>query len=226
MTSYVQFGCLYCAPDGWTNFDSSPTLRLERLPVVGHLMRKNERRFPANVRYGDIVKGLPIPSNSARAIYASHVLEHLSRVEFELALRNTFEALEPGGVFRLVVPDLEIRAKRYLESLEAASEMANDWFMRATLLGEEKRRTLPARLIKVLGGSQHQWMWDYPSLRRSLDEHGFVSIRRARLGDNPDPMFDRVEDPNRFFDPVDQLEELCVEGIKPGPGIAHTATGR
>jgi len=56
---YVQYGCGFCAPKDWTNFDSSPTLRWERLPVIGKLYTKNSQRFPLGVLYGDIVKGLP-----------------------------------------------------------------------------------------------------------------------------------------------------------------------
>ena len=58
---YVQYGCGWSAPKEWRNFDASLTLRFERLPLIGHLYTKNESRFPGNVEYGDIVKGLPIP---------------------------------------------------------------------------------------------------------------------------------------------------------------------
>ncbi|MQP68452.1 hypothetical protein GE253_24335 [Niveispirillum sp. SYP-B3756] len=57
---FVQYGCGWTAPPGWHNFDASPTLRFERLPLVGRLYSKNGRRFPDNVRYGDIVRGLPL----------------------------------------------------------------------------------------------------------------------------------------------------------------------
>ena len=53
---YVQYGCGFSAPEGWKNFDASPTLQFERLPVIGRLFTKNASRFPENVRYGDIVK--------------------------------------------------------------------------------------------------------------------------------------------------------------------------
>ncbi|MCP5113600.1 MAG: hypothetical protein GY953_22435, partial [bacterium] len=50
---YVHYGCHFTAPDGWLNFDASPTLRFERFPILGRLYTKNESRFPPNVRYGD-----------------------------------------------------------------------------------------------------------------------------------------------------------------------------
>src|SRR2546421_9928005 len=69
----VQFGCGLSAPETWRNFDASPTLRFERLPIVGRLYTKNGERFPGNVEYGDIVKGLPLVRESCAAVYASHV---------------------------------------------------------------------------------------------------------------------------------------------------------
>jgi len=92
---FVQYGCGFSVAEGWRNFDASPTLRLERLPVVGRFVVGNMARFPDIVEYGDICKGLPVAANSCEAIYCSHVLEHLSLEDFRLALQNTYEHLKP-----------------------------------------------------------------------------------------------------------------------------------
>jgi hypothetical protein len=83
---YVQYGCSFSAPEGWLNFDASPTLRFERIPLLGKLYTKNESRFSPEVRYGDIVRGLPLEPSSVDGLYASHVLEHLSFEDCRLAL--------------------------------------------------------------------------------------------------------------------------------------------
>ena len=113
---YVQYGCGLSAPRNWRNFDNSPTLRFERIPIIGKLYTKNEIRFPENIEYGDIVKGLPIKSESCKGVYCSHVLEHLSLNDFRIALSNTFRIIQPGGYFRLVLPDLEYIARQYIEN--------------------------------------------------------------------------------------------------------------
>ena len=46
------------APSDFDNFDVSPTLRFERIPIFGALYTKNSTRFPANVKYGNIAYGL------------------------------------------------------------------------------------------------------------------------------------------------------------------------
>ena len=32
---YVQYGCGWNAPRGWRNFDASPNLRIDHLPLIG-----------------------------------------------------------------------------------------------------------------------------------------------------------------------------------------------
>lgn len=201
---YMQYGCGWCAPAGWVNFDASPTLRFERIPLIGMFYTKNDARFPETVRYGDIVRGLPLPDlplpdESCRGIYASHVLEHLSRDDFEKALDETYRLLKPGGIFRLVVPDLARHAQIYLEMLEQGDPQACSWFMQETSLGvSERRRGLLRFATEWLGNSKHLWMWDYNGLEHRLSEHGFVDIRKASFDSSEDPKFAEVETKSRF----------------------------
>src|SRR6266404_4614931 len=90
---FVQYGAGYCAPEGWRNFDASPTLKVERFPFVGRFVHKNENRFADRLLSGDIVKGLPVDRGTVDAVYCSHVLEHLSLEDCQRALQNTFAML-------------------------------------------------------------------------------------------------------------------------------------
>jgi hypothetical protein len=196
---YVQYGCGFSAPKEWTNFDASPTLKWERIPVIGKLYTRNPQRFPANVRCGDIVTGLPVPSGSCRGVYASHVLEHLALDDFHTALENSRKILHRDGIFRLVVPDLEWHARDYVRRCEAGDWTANTSFLEGTGLGRAQRpRGLTKRMESLLQTSAHLWMWDAISLAHALEEHGFSSVRRSYLGDCADPMFALVEDPDRY----------------------------
>ena len=77
MSDYIQYGCGLCAPKEWLNFDVSPTLRIQKTPVLGSLLKPVlNTTFPPNVKYGDIVRGLPVKDESAKAVYCSHTLEH------------------------------------------------------------------------------------------------------------------------------------------------------
>lgn len=192
---YVQYGCGLCAPASWLNFDASPTLRLQRLPLIGSLFG-HSTKFPPLARFGDVVKGLPIETDSCQALYCSHVLEHLSLADLRTALRNTLSYLKPGGVFRFVLPDLQQLATDYLASAEKQPAV---WFMEAAHLGYPQRpRGFIGAMREWLGNSRHLWMWDERSMTEELRSAGFVEIRRAHCGDSGDPRFNDVEDPDRW----------------------------
>lgn len=198
MSEYVQYGCGFTAPDGWLNFDASPTLRFERIPVFGRMYTRNKQRFPANVLYGDIVKGLPVKRGSCQGVYCSHILEHLSLEDFKVALKNTFEILKPGGIFRCVVPDLKIAAEDYLKASQDDNN-ASIAFIENILLGvKKKERGLFGMLKSSIGNSHHLWMWDYKSLAEQLETVGFKDIRTCQYGDCKDLHFNRVEEKARF----------------------------
>ncbi len=103
--------------------------------------------------------------------------------------------LQPGGIFRFVLPDLEHLVHDYLDSDDAA---AAEKFMRDAALGREVRpKGLIAWLREWIGNSAHLWMWDFKSIARELDSAGFVGIRRAQFGNSADPRFKEVEDVRR-----------------------------
>jgi hypothetical protein len=198
VASHVQYGCGLSAPSEWLNFDASPTLRLQKLPIVGRWSVVRQPLFPSAVLYGDIVRGLPVPAQSCRAVYCSHVLEHLSLADLRTALINTRKILGKGGIFRLVVPDLRILAQRYAAD---GSDTAAMRFMTDSGLGLPQRNRGAIGLLRSwLGNSQHLWMWDYPSLCKELQAAGFSGARAARLGDSEDPLFSAVEDNSRWDD--------------------------
>lgn len=196
--SYVQYGAGASGPDGWLHFDCSPTLRVQRLPLVGPSIRACCRtKFDDAIRYGDIVRGLPVQDRSARAVYCSHVLEHLSLADLRRALRNTHRILMPGGTFRMVLPDLRHLASEYVrnDSSDAAIE-----FMRETRLGAEIRpRGLMGLLRSWLGNSEHLWLWDFQSLSRELVDAGFKNPRRVTFNDSADPKFHAAERADRWL---------------------------
>lgn len=212
---YIQYGCGLCAPEKWINFDASPRLRLERIHLVRHLLcAVLKPLFSPNVLYGDIVSGLPVAQDSAAGVFCSHVLEHLPRDAVPAALVETKRVLMRGGRFRLVVPDLEWRAIRYVAAAQRLDPMAADRFLDSCLLGMRgEERGFIAFIRRRYGFSTHQWMYDSAVLRMLLEEAGFIKVRKCEFGDSGDPMFSLVEAKERFFEGPEF--ELAMEGIKP-----------
>jgi ubiquinone/menaquinone biosynthesis C-methylase UbiE len=170
---------------------------MQSLPGLGRLVPNGPYgRFPPNVLFGDIVKGLPLPDGAVSLLYCSHVLEHLCLVDLRQALLNCRRVLQAGEVFRVVLPDLEYLIRCYNVD---ASPTAAVTFMEDTLLGKKaRRRGLGGFAREWLGNRQHQSMWDYKALAMELQAAGFESIRRASLGDSGIPAFDLVETAERW----------------------------
>ena len=136
-------------------------------------------------------------------------MEHLSYYDLKKTLKNTYEYLKPGGIFRMVLPDLEVLCREYVNEVNKKNPISSLRFMNDSLLGvTERDRGLKQFLIKKLGNSKHLWMWDYYSLSEELREVGFSDIRRCEFNDSNDKMFLRVEEKDRF------INCLSIEVIK------------
>ncbi len=193
----INVGCGLSVVEGWSNFDGSPTVRLQKLYGIGGFFKMALKpRFPSNVIYGDVVKGLTLTSGSVDLVYSSHMLEHLSLEDFRLALLEIKRVLKPGGVFRAVLPDLEVSVDDYIKNTDPR---ANTQFLRDTMLGVEKRpRTFLAQCRSLVGNSNHLWMWDYRGMAEELRLIGFTDISRSYYNDSKIPDFSEVEDVDRW----------------------------
>ncbi|MFM7135485.1 MAG: class I SAM-dependent methyltransferase [Planctomycetota bacterium] len=120
----------------------------------------------------DLRRPLPFPAGSFQAVYAAHVVEHLVPADAARLLAEAGRLLAPGGIVRIVVPDLEGIARAYLESLEragAAPSPDRRWehrWMTVELLDQLVRDTP--------GGLMRRWWSCQP-----VPARGFIE---ARLG--------------------------------------------
>ena len=112
----LNIGCGATAHPDWLNLDMVP-------------------QHPLAVAC-DLRHGLPLAANAADACYSSHVLEHLTRAEADPFIAEQFRVLRPNGVIRVVVPDLEVMCRDYLDHLAAlrAGATQRDFAYRFTLL--------------------------------------------------------------------------------------------
>jgi predicted SAM-dependent methyltransferase len=78
------------------------------------------RACSSNVITHDLRQPLPFADARFAAVYSSHLLEHFSRPLAPVFLAECRRVLKPGGVLRIVVPDLETIARLYLENLQGA----------------------------------------------------------------------------------------------------------
>ena len=193
----LQYGCGLSAPSDWENYDGSPTLWLQKLPLVGSFLTTGRVKFPKTICFADVTRTIPVPSASMDYVYCSHVLEHLARDDLKSALRETLRILKPGGVFRGVMPDLAHEVDTYLTKRGGAEASVN--FMQSSLLGLERRpRGIAEILVSLLGNDRHLYLWDFAGIERELHDAGFISVRRAEFGDHRSDVFRTVEEKGRW----------------------------
>lgn len=66
----------------------------------------------------NILGGLDFPDATFDAVYSAQFIEHLTLEEGEKVLKDIARVMKPGGVIRLVTPDLEELSRTYLALLD------------------------------------------------------------------------------------------------------------
>lgn len=172
---------------GVVNIDWSVYLRLKKsrvLRFLSPLLLKGERlnRFRSlshNIIVHNLAKGIPFDSNSIDVVYHSHLLEHLNRDVAEEFLLEVKRVLKPGGIQRIVVPDLEKLCRDYILHISMCENNAeetskHDSYVAAIIEQSVRREAYSTSLQKqprrflenvFLGdsrrrGQTHQWMYD------------------------------------------------------------------
>jgi predicted SAM-dependent methyltransferase len=185
---YVNLGCGTTFHPDWDNFDL--------VAVEG-------------VRSLNLLSTFPIADSSVRACYSSHVLEHFSRSYAPRFLAEINRVLKPGGVVRIVVPDLEQIARNYIRELDAAvvdvpgASFRHEWMtmelldqMTRTFSGGFMGRLWKARpldakdlIVGRLGQEAGRWI-EYFDLK--ISEGEMQSLDAKTIYDQPDSTTEEV----------------------------------
>jgi len=188
-----------------------------------HVLPKEKEAVPwsSDILIHDIRKPLPFRDNSADAVYASHVLEHLYREQGQQLARECFRVLAPGGIVRLVVPDLNAIVREYLGEQPFGEAPPSQ---KATPPGDVLNERLLMRwpspskrsfVLKIDEAMQdfhsHKWMYDEQSLAALLRSAGFVDVMRKNYAESQISNITDVEDASRIANGAG----VCVEGRKP-----------
>jgi predicted SAM-dependent methyltransferase len=173
----------------------------------------------------DLRERLPFDDGTVDAVYTEHFFEHLSFPNLDdstawavetLArpsdalsfLREVWRVLAPGGVFDIVVPDVECVLVEYVRRHDRALATPSWW-------GPAWCDTMMHRVNYVFRqGREHQYAYDAETLGRVLASVGFADVRR------------RPFDPGRDAD-NHAIGSLCMLATKPphtGASLAAAET--
>src|SRR4030095_8913465 len=62
----------------------------------------------------DLLKGISFPDNTFNVVYHSQFIEHVTRDKANFITKECYRVLKPGGIIRVVTPDLENIVRNYL----------------------------------------------------------------------------------------------------------------
>jgi predicted SAM-dependent methyltransferase len=156
----------------------------------------------------DLVEGIPAADNSLDVVYHSHMLEHLSYAEGIDFIAACYRVLKPGGILRVLVPDLGLWCANYV----ADNQFFFDEYRRGGLKDDkELYPTKGAIFMGMLHNHGHKMGYDFDTLAHLLARTGFERIRRTMVQDSDLEDIATVEP---YF-PLKALETLCVECYKP-----------
>jgi len=120
-------------------------------------------------RQDNIVTLATFEDASADEILAHHSLEHLSYADGRAALARWRAVLKPGGKLVVVVPDVIMMMRLFLEFWDRRDPRLWD-FRAKTIWGNQNH-----------GGEFHRWGFDEAHLREALESAGFVDITIERV---------------------------------------------
>ena len=172
----LNCGCGRHARPDWTNVD----FRAQAPGVIEH----------------DLRQGLAFADGHFDCVYSAHLLEHLPRHGAGAFLRECLRVLRPGGLLRLVVPDLESGARRYLDHLEraeAGDETAAERYEWCVI-------ELLDQLTRIRSGGEMVAYWS----RQPMPAFGFV---RQRAGAELDGFLREFAAPGRVHEAAARAAE-------------------
>jgi SAM-dependent methyltransferase len=164
----LHVGCGPCLLEGWINLDVHPA------PLATN-----------------VLWGLPFAEGSVRLVFLSHLLEHLFYPNDVMPfLGEIFRVLEPGGVVRIIVPDIAQYIEAYQnDDAEFFAERRQHWGA-----GDGRTTRLENFLAYAGAGPDPAWLfqahkfgYDFETLSRALERAGFVGIQRSAFNASEHP---------------------------------------
>ena len=205
MLRKVNLGCGPIGKENWINVDWGILAILHKFTIIEKILIKLNLfpkgyniPWPKNLKLHNCRKKLPFPNDSIDCIYTSHFLEHFKKFEAEKVINDCFRVLKNEGIIRIVVPDLEILVKKYLENdidyFKKVKGLINfdkkdkengcvDFSLADVLMENfypsfyEKKPSGVSKLMSIFV-RPHQWMYDYQSLKYLLEKAGFRKIQK------------------------------------------------
>jgi hypothetical protein len=162
--------------------DAPHPLRLE----IGGL-RKRPGWVVTNVNavtrnYLDATSRWPLEDSSVSHVYADNVIEHIPLHAARAMLAEAHRCMQPGGVIRLVTPDIRKHVDLYLAGSASVDGVVGQAYRELGLVVAH-----PIDLLRIpIGQFGHHsgYVYDFETLVHELERAGFGSVTQHELGES------------------------------------------
>ncbi|MCL2338629.1 MAG: methyltransferase domain-containing protein [Proteobacteria bacterium] len=162
----LHIGCMNHYKPGWINIDNNSYDNCKKLDMCC-----------------DVLRGIPIESDTVAFIYHEHLLEHFTPEQSRAFLSECMRVLKPGGVMRIAVPDV-MEIIRMCTNPDVFAEFK--WIRDKYKYGD---LTPIGALNANFRWWGHQWLYDWEELLRRFSEIGIdeSKITRCEFGKSTYP---------------------------------------
>lgn len=167
-------------------FASAP--RPMKLEIGGLLPREGWVITNVNAttrNYLDCTKAWPVEDGAAAYIFSDNVIEHIPLAAGRAMLAEAYRVLQPGGVIRLVTPDIKKHVELYLAgSASTHTEVAKEY----RDMGLVVEHSIDLIRIPIGSFGHHEgYVYDFEVLELELKRAGFHSVVQCEMGESEHP---------------------------------------
>lgn len=163
----------------------------------------------------DATNPLPLPSSTFAFVYSEHMIEHIPYAQARAMVRECFRILRPGGVIRLVTPNLEFLNTLLQRDLTPFQDAYIDYSVRQYAIQDGAGSGVHVfnHFMRAWG---HQFIYDQSALNRLVAEAGFVDVTAGSLSESRHARLQGVAKVDRMPAGFLAAESIVVEARKPG----------
>lgn len=165
----------------------------------------------------DATRAYPFGDATFAYVFSEHMIEHVGYDCGQTMLRECFRVLRPGGVIRIVTPDLAVITGLAQEPRSPMQQAYFDYCAKE-FIAPGQPRTLACVADALFRGWGHSFIYDQETLEASLAAAGFTGISRHRLGRSEHAALERLEHETRYPAGLLDFESMALEARKPENG--------
>ena len=164
------------------------------------------------VMWMDATRQFPFADETFHYIYSEHMIEHVPYDRGTYMLRECYRVMRPGGVIRVITPNLSAILGLYGPKLSAEQERYLQWFCHTFVPEREPIAASAINAMFRLWG--HQFIYDEPTLATTLRSAGFKSVNRYPISHSDHPELQNLVHERRYPEGLLNFESVTLEGIK------------